>query len=55
MFANVKVLKLVRDQYFEDEICDMTKISNFGKHNSTLGSVVPLAMFIIFPSAPNDF
>ena len=23
----------------------MTKISYFGKHNSTLGSVVPLAMF----------
>ena len=23
----------------------MTKISNFGKQNSTLGSVVPLAMF----------
>ena len=24
----------------------MTKISNFGKQNSTLGSVVPLAMFV---------
>ena len=24
----------------------MTKISNFGKQNSTLGSVVPLAMFL---------
>ena len=27
--------------------CDMTKISNFGKQNSILGSVVPLAMFNI--------
>ena len=29
----------------------MTKISYFGKHNSTLGSVVPLAMF----EAPTSF
>ena len=45
MFANVEILKLVRDQYSEDEICAMTKISYFGKQNSILGSVVPLAMF----------
>ena len=40
----VSILKLVLDPY-----CvwpsDMTKISYFGKQNSTLGSVVPLAMF----------
>ena len=46
MFANVEILKLVRDQYSEDEICAMTKISYFGKQNSILGSVVPLAMFL---------
>ena len=28
--------------------CDMTKISYFGKPNSTLGSGVPLAMFVNF-------
>ena len=28
------------------KICDMTSRSYFGKMNSTLGSVVPLAMFI---------
>ena len=27
----------------------MTKISNFGKQNSILGSVVPLAMFLLQP------
>ena len=26
----------------------MTKISYFGKQNSTLGSIVPLAMFALF-------
>ena len=31
------------------EICDMTLRSYFGKQNSTLGSVVPLAMFGINP------
>ena len=44
MFANVEILKLVRDQYSEDEIFDMTKISYFGKQNSTPAPVVPLAM-----------
>ena len=29
------------------KICDMTSRSYFGKMNSTLGSVVPLAMFEI--------
>ena len=28
------------------KICDMTSRSYFGKMNSTLGSVVPLAMFV---------
>ena len=33
----------------------MTKISNFGKQNSILGSVVPLAMFIkVFPIGGTD-
>ena len=27
--------------------CDMTSRSYFGKMNSTLGSIVPLAMFIL--------
>ena len=55
MLADVEISKLVLGQYFEDEIlsnfvvCDLTgdvtKISYFGKPNSTLGSVVPLAMF----------
>ena len=33
---------------FDQILCDMTKISYFGKPNSTLGSVVPLAMFFSY-------
>ena len=52
MFADVEILKLVLGQYSLDDLiqfcvwsCDITKISYFGRPNSTLGSVVPLAMF----------
>ena len=31
--------------------CDMTSRSYFGKMNSTLGSIVPLAMFLNFYSS----
>ena len=30
---------------FDQDLCDMASRSYFGKMNSTLGSVVPLAMF----------
>ena len=33
----------------------MTKISNFGKQNSTLGSVVPLAMFLYMIEEPVEY
>ena len=47
------VLKLLLGRDYEDETlikiclrtCDMTLRSYFGNQNSTLGSVVPLAMF----------
>ena len=34
--------------------CDVIKKSYFGKQNSTLGSVVPLAMFSLFNTVPKS-
>ena len=52
MFADVEILKLVLGQYSTDEIGSnfvfelVNRISYFGKQNWTLGSVVPLEMFL---------
>ena len=44
----VNIVKMKFDQILcLNFTCDMTKISYFGKQNSTLGSVVPLAMFVL--------